>query len=58
MAHFRCLCALLGIEPGCEMSICIQSDFEIDFAQCHSSSFIRVWFPSCFVENLQHISSQ
>lgn len=52
MAHFSCIHAFLGFTAhGCKMNIFIQSDFEIDFALCHSSSFIRVWFPSCFAED-------
>lgn len=43
------------IARGCEMTISIQSDFEIDFTQLHSSGFIRVWFPSCFAKDWKHI---
>lgn len=45
---FRMHTCILGsfMARGCKMNVSIQSDFEIGFAQCHSSGFIRVWFPS------------
>lgn len=40
-----------SVAHGGEMSISTQRDFEIDFAQLHSCSFIKSWFPSCCAED-------